>query len=366
MSVELMLCGDLMCGRGVDQLFSTSCDPTLHERHVNDARTYVSMAEQEHGSVPTPVSHRYPWGDAAKVIQNRGPDLRLANLETAITTHDRPWSDKAVHYRMHPENVGTLQVPGLDALVLANNHALDWRRPGLRETLKTLQDVDISTVGAGTTKQEAARPARFSHKEMNISIFAWGAVDAGVPEAWAATPERAGVHLLRGYSEHAVDEMIQWISGDQPSKGPVIVSFHWGSNWGWEIPDRHRRTAHRLIDEAGVDLVYGHSSHHERPLEVYNDRLILYGCGDFVNDYEGIGGREKYRGELSVLYFPEVHPETGALEQLSMCVFRMHRFQLSFAGKRDTNWVRDTLNQTGDELKGTLRTSGSHRLTLKW
>jgi poly-gamma-glutamate capsule biosynthesis protein CapA/YwtB (metallophosphatase superfamily) len=49
------------------------------------------------------------------------------------------------------------------------------------------------------------------------------------------------------------------------------------------------RFARRLID-GGVDVIHGHSSHDLRPVEVYRGRLILYGCGDCIDDYEGISG----------------------------------------------------------------------------
>ena len=36
-----------------------------------------------------------------------------------------------------------------------------------------------------------------------------------------------------------------------------------------------------------MDVIHGHSSHHVKAIEVYNGKLVLYGCGDFRNDYEG-------------------------------------------------------------------------------
>ena len=72
------------------------------------------------------------------------------------------------------------------------------------------------------------------------------------------------------------------------------------------------RFAHWLVD-GGVDIVHGHSSHHPRPIEVYRDRLILYGCGDFIDDYEGIEGYEQYRDDLVLMYFATLSPATGEL-----------------------------------------------------
>lgn len=76
--------------------------------------------------------------------------------------------------------------------------------------------------------------------------------------------------------------------------------------------------AHRLIDEAGVDIIHGHSSHHVKAIEVYKDKLILYGCGDFLNDYEGIGGYEEFRADLALMYFATVEPSTGKVFDLHM------------------------------------------------
>ena len=98
----------------------------------------------------------------------------------------------------------------------------------------------------------------------------------------------------------------------------VVASIHWGSNWGYDVPATHTDFAHRLID-AGVDVVHGHSSHHPRPIEVYQGKLILYGCGDLIDDYEGIGGYQKYRDDLRLLYFATVSPGTGRMAACEVC-----------------------------------------------
>jgi len=83
----------------------------------------------------------------------------------------------------------------------------------------------------------------------------------------------------------------------------TIISIHWGANWGYDIPAEHQKFAHRLVDEAAVDVIYGHSSHHAIGMELYKGVPVLYGCGDFINDYEGISGNEEFRFELALAYF---------------------------------------------------------------
>src|SRR5262249_8104789 len=103
----------------------------------------------------------------------------------------------------------------------------------------------------------------------------------------------------------------------------------WGPNWGYEIADAHRAFARTLIAEAGVSIVHGHSSHHPLGLEVIGRGLALYGCGDFLNDYEGIGGHEAYRGDLVLGFTAEVEPGDGALQTLAAHPFRIARFRLN-------------------------------------
>jgi poly-gamma-glutamate capsule biosynthesis protein CapA/YwtB (metallophosphatase superfamily) len=91
-----------------------------------------------------------------------------------------------------------------------------------------------------------------------------------------------------------------------------------GRQLGYAIPPSHRAFAHALVDEAGVDLVHGHSSHHPKAIEVYRNRLILYGCGDFITDYEGIAGYESFRDDLVLMYLPALSARDGALARLTL------------------------------------------------
>jgi poly-gamma-glutamate synthesis protein (capsule biosynthesis protein) len=98
----------------------------------------------------------------------------------------------------------------------------------------------------------------------------------------------------------------------------VLRSIHWGSNWGYDVTDDQVRFAHRLVD-GGVDLVHGHSSHHPRPIEVHRGKLVLYGCGDLINDYDGISGHEEFRPDLRLLYFAALEPPPGRSSTCGSC-----------------------------------------------
>ncbi len=148
----------------------------------------------------------------------------------------------------------------------------------------------------------------------------------------------------------------------------VVVSIHWGGNWGYGIPEKHRRFAHALIDEAGADVVHGHSSHHAKALEVYRGRPILYGCGDFINDYEGITGYEEYRDDLPLMYFPELELDGAkehALARLTMVPLHIEKFSLERASARDSRWLADVLTSEGLSFGTRVETKGG-ALELDW
>jgi poly-gamma-glutamate capsule biosynthesis protein CapA/YwtB (metallophosphatase superfamily) len=343
--VTLFLCGDVMTGRGVDQILPHRGDPRLWERYVRDARTYVELAEAANGPISRPVSPSWPWGDALRVLAHRNPDLRLINLETSITQSDRVAHGKAVHYRMHPANIDCLAAARPDACVLANNHVLDFGGPGLIETLDTLARARIPGVGAGRDIGQARRPAILSTADDGrVVVLAGGTSSSGILPDWAATPRRGGVHLLPDLSAQTADQIGELVREAKKPRDIAIFSVHWGSNWGYDVPDAHTAFARRLVDH-GVDIVHGHSSHHARPVEVYRGKLILYGTGDFIDDYEGISGHEEYRDDLRAMYFPTVQAETGRLLRLAIVPLQAHQMRLRHTSTRDSSYLCDLLNQ---------------------
>jgi poly-gamma-glutamate synthesis protein (capsule biosynthesis protein) len=121
--LTLFLCGDVMTGRGIDQVLPHPGKPQLYEPYIRDARDYVRLAERVNGSVNWPVEPAYPWGAGLAELDRARPDVRIINLETAITVSDR-YRPKGINYRMHPANIDCLMAADVDCCVLANNHVL--------------------------------------------------------------------------------------------------------------------------------------------------------------------------------------------------------------------------------------------------
>lgn len=343
--VTLFLCGDVMLGRGVDQILACPGDPTLREGWIRDARAYVELAESVNGPIPAPVPPTWPWGEALRVLAKTAPDVRIVNLETSVTRSDAFAPGKEVHYRMHPANVPALTVARPDVCVLANNHTLDFGRAGLLETLDTLSGAGLRPAGAGRDAEAAYAPVVCPVADgVRVLVAALGTASSGIPPNWAATAERAGVAYVPEPTAAAAAEVVERVRRVGRPGDLVVVSVHWGSNWGYHVSREQVRFAHALVD-GGADVVHGHSSHHPRPVEVYRDRLILYGCGDFIDDYEGISGYEKYRDDLRIAYFPSLEADTGRLTELRMVALRARRMRLESAAEEDRAWLRATLDR---------------------
>jgi poly-gamma-glutamate capsule biosynthesis protein CapA/YwtB (metallophosphatase superfamily) len=343
--VLLFACGDVMTGRGVDQILPHPGDPSLREAWAYDARAYVRLAERASGPIPRPVSFSWPWGTALQVLDAMAPDVRLINLETAITQETGFAPGKAVHYRMSPRNLPCVAATRPDVCALANNHVLDFGRAGLAETLAALAGAGLTAAGAGRDAATAWQPAAVPLPGGGrILVFSCGTADSGIPPAWAATAARPGVSYLPSLSAAAADTLIARARAARHDGDLVVVSIHWGANWGYEVAADQVRFAHRLID-GGIGLIHGHSSHHPRPAEVYRGRLILYGCGDCIDDYEGISGYEEFRDELRLLFFASLTPGTGTLQALQMVPMRARKMRLQRASAADSRWLAGTLSR---------------------
>jgi poly-gamma-glutamate capsule biosynthesis protein CapA/YwtB (metallophosphatase superfamily) len=343
--VTVFLCGDVMLGRGVDQILPHPGDPTLRETCVNDARAYVELAEAANGPIPRPVDFTWPWGEVLSILDHFEPDIRVINLETSITRSDAFAPRKAVHYRMNPDNVPCLTALHPDACALANNHVLDFGHPGLEETLTALSGAGLCAMGAGRDATEARRLVSCAvQRTVRVLVCSFGVASSGIPAAWAATTDRPGVDFLLDPSEAGAADITGRFEEVKRPGDIAVASIHWGYNWGYDLLPQEEHFAHQLID-GGVDIVHGHSSHHPRPIEIYRGKVVLYGCGDFVDDYEGITGYEDYRDDLRLLYLASVASDTGELADLRIVPMQARKMRLEHASGADSRWILAVLDR---------------------
>lgn len=223
----------------------------------------------------------YPWGDTLSIFYNA--DWRVCNLECVISSRGTPWvaTPKAFHFRSDSKNVAVLKAAKIDAVSLANNHILDFEYEALFDTLHILKGAGIMHTGAGSNSKEARRQAIAEIQGAKIALIAFTDNEPG----WEAATDRPGLFYvpIDPADEHAQNlfDIIRDVRGQADL---VVVSAHWGPNWGYEPPEEHISFAHALID-SGADIIFGHSGHVCRGIEIYKGRPILYCTGDFIDDY---------------------------------------------------------------------------------
>ncbi len=191
-----------------------------------------------------------------------------------------------------------------------------------------------------------------------VVVLAVTMTNAGTPHRWAARATAPGVSLLSDFSDDSLAAIASQVRACRRAADIVVLSVHWGANWGYALEPGQQRFAQRLIDDAGVDVVYGHSSHHVKGIECHRGKLILYGCGDFVNDYEGIAGQENYAPDLALMIFASLRcgddegagGRHGQLAALELVPLRRRRLRLERAGDADTRWLADRLDREGRGL----------------
>ncbi|RJQ77900.1 MAG: CapA family protein [Desulfobacteraceae bacterium] len=365
--ITFFLCGDVMTGRGIDQVLPHPSDPVLFEPYVKNAGDYVRLAEEANGLISKPVSYAYIWGDARDELEKVLPDARIINLETSITSCDAYWTGKGINYRMHPKNIDCITAAGIDLCALANNHVLDWGYPGLLETLETLKRADVKSAGAGLSLEEAGAPAVMEIDGKGRAILlSLGTPTSGIPLLWAASKSKPGINLLDELSDKTIGHIEEKVKRVKQKGDVVIASIHWGDNWGYRILPEEIEFAHNLIERAEIDIIHGHSSHHVKGIEVYRGKLILYGCGDFLNDYEGISGYEEFRDDLGLMYFATMDPLTGKLHRLRMTPTQIRNFKVNRASRTDARRLRDILNREGKTLGTRVDLNLENVLTLQW
>ncbi|MGY3319752.1 CapA family protein [Arthrobacter sp. TE12232] len=221
----------------------------------------------------------YPWGDTLELL--READVRVANLECVLASGGEPEPGKIFHFRSDLKNVDSLLAAGIDVVSLANNHVLDFGADAFREMLPALDGAGILHAGAGPDLDAARRPAV---RRVGGTAVGFIAFTDNQPD-WEAGPSVPGVYFVPlddgGERGAALLDLVQRTKARVQL---LIVSAHWGGNWGSDAPVRHQDLARDLID-AGADVVFGHSPHVFRGVGIHRDRPIIYSAGDFVDDY---------------------------------------------------------------------------------
>jgi len=221
-------------------------------------------------------------------------DLVIANLECAVTDRKAPpFAEEKVHVYAAKKapTVEALKASNVGVAMLANNHAGDYGKEGMLDTLDALREAGIQTVGAGRNEAEAAEPFFYADKKIPdfrmglISTYNLNPKNRGY--GFYAEGGTAGVNMMR------IDRQIgqaEALKTDDPNLC-LVYSPHWGDNFVWR--PRFNRQRAKKIAAAPFDLIIGHSAHMMQEIEYINGTLVLYSIGNFILNGDG----KEYRAQ---------------------------------------------------------------------
>lgn len=201
-------------------------------------------------------------------------DITMVNLEFPFSTRGTQMEDKQYTFRADPARCMVLEEMGVDIVSLANNHILDFGIEALLDTVSTLRENNILSVGAGEDLEAAKKPSTITINGRNIAFL--GASRVIPVTDWNATKYSPGV-----FTTYDPTLLLEEIKLAKQSNDLVIVYVHWGIEKE-EYPEEYQRTmAKQYIDE-GADLIIGSHPHVLQGIEYYNGKPIVYSLGNFV------------------------------------------------------------------------------------
>lgn len=292
----------------------------------------------------------YPWGNTIPLLKTA--DIRICNLECVLSDIGKPWSTppKVFHFRSDEKNIQTLLDAKINIVSIANNHVLDFEYEALERMVDLLDQYKVLHAGAGKNLAEASQPAIFQLNNQKIAFLAFTDNEL----YWEAEENKPGIfYLPTELSNRKTEDFLINVEHWRNKTDFLIVSAHWGSNWGYDPPHQHISMAHSLID-AGADLIFGHSPHVFRGIEIYKNRPIIYSAGDFIDDY---AVDEIERNDESFIFMIE---KTNSYIKVLLYPISLENFQTNLAFPLRQKQILSRMEKLCKELRCDLKQFSDH------
>ncbi|MER3407165.1 MAG: hypothetical protein C4278_01960 [Patescibacteria group bacterium] len=240
---------------------------------------------------------RWPFLKIAEDFKKE--DIVFGNLEGPIS--DKGTKVGSIYsFRADPKVIEGLTYAGFNVLSLANNHALDYGREALKDTLLRLKEAGINYVGAGFNEKEAFSPLIIEIKhEINgnanevkgtkIGFLAYTNLGS---KSWRASGENPGLAWI---NENDFERIKEDIKSAKEKSDILIVSLHSGNEYQKE-PNQFQVNFAKMAIDSGADLVVGHHPHVVQKNERYKQGWIFYSLGNFIFDQRF--SQETMRGQI--------------------------------------------------------------------
>jgi poly-gamma-glutamate synthesis protein (capsule biosynthesis protein) len=248
----------------------SSAARVVRVRHV----TLASVGDINLGDGPRAVMRsrgvRYPWRNVAPTL--RRADVAFGNLECAVSRRGRP-VPKQYNFRGGPSALrAAARFAGMDVMNLANNHAVDYGRTALMDTIRFTRRYGMTHVGAGRDVAAARRPRIVRRLGLRIAFVGFS---DRLPLSFYATESRPGTSFA------SVPSIRRAVSRARKRADVVVATFHWGDELA-RRPTARQRLFARTALRAGATAVTGAHPHVLQPRELRGRRYVAWSLGNFV------------------------------------------------------------------------------------
>jgi poly-gamma-glutamate capsule biosynthesis protein CapA/YwtB (metallophosphatase superfamily) len=212
------------------------------------------------------------FGPITPVLQ--GADLAMVNLETAVTERGTP-EPKEFHFRAPASAFAAVRAAGVDAVSLANNHALDYGRVGLFDTLDAATAAGMPIFGAGRDAATAYAPWLVTVRGTRIAVLGLSQIFT-LADTWGARDDRPGVAL-----SHDLNRVRAAVAAARAAADVVVVFNHWGQE-SVNCPSKLQKDLSAVLIQAGADIIVGAHAHVLQGAGWSGRAFVAYGMGNFV------------------------------------------------------------------------------------
>lgn len=197
-------------------------------------------------------------------------DISFFNLETTIT--DKPKPVRSYHFSVEPIFLTAILKTGFTHYTVANNHSLDFGKGGFEETLNFI-DKDKCT--------GFSEDGKISYLLININGFKIAFFSFTTLSNYQVDPilKYKPVYIENCFTNKSLLELIEELDKEADL---LITGIHWGNEYQF-YPDQNQKKIARFLIDKGVDIIWGTHPHVIQPFEIYNNKLILYSCGNLIS-----------------------------------------------------------------------------------
>lgn len=268
-------------------------------------------------------------------------DLSVCHLEVPLSSDNRNLSGFP-RFSAPRQLASAIADAGFDTCSTASNHAVDQGAAGVTATLDALDRAGVAHAGTARSAEEADQPTLHVVDGVTVAqlSYTYGLNGLPRPEPWMV--DGLDADRIAADAEAARD-----VGADV-----VVASLHWGTEYRRAPTAAQRHLAERLLGDADVDLILGHHPHVVQPVERINDRLAVYGLGNFLaNQSTPV---ETQDGVIVLVTFEEVDDDTFEATGLS--------YVPTWVDRRDHTIVDVDAALDRDDLPGVSR----RRLVRSW